>query len=213
MLLILSVVAGAVVLGYVLGGRLSAFEGFRLRWWVLAPLGLFMQLAPVPVEGDVGDAIRVGLLIASYLVLFAFALSNIRVPGVPLILLGLAMNFVVITVNTGMPVSREALIASHQEEAVDQLEGGDIAKHHLATDDDALLFLADVIPVGRPFDQVVSAGDLVAYAGVMWLVAGIMRRRRSATEPAPPPERSGPRPAGRRRSLRPGSSTPSGTQR
>ena len=212
MLLILTVVVVALGLGFALGGRLSGFEGFRLRWWALGPVGLAMQLLPVPFEGEAGDVARVALLIGSYVALFAFAAVNLRAPGVPLILLGLAMNFLVIAVNTGMPVSRDALVATDQEEAIAALDEVGIAKHHLASDDDVLLFLADVIPIGGPFDQVVSAGDLAIYAGVVWLVVGIMRRPTPETEPARPPGRSGPRRGRHRRARRPRTPMPSGTE-
>lgn len=213
MLLILSVIVVAVLAGFVLGGRLAAFESFRLRWWALGPVGLLMQLAPVAVEGGLADTLAVGLLLGSYLLLFAFCIVNIRAPGLVLILLGLAMNFTVIVVNAGMPVSREALIASHQPEAIDELDEDGIAKHHLAGDGDVLLFLADVIPVGKPFDQVISAGDLVVYSGVIWLVAGVMRRRGPARAPAPPPERIDRRRGKHRRARRSGSSTRTGSPR
>src|ERR1700757_1131288 len=106
MLLIASVLVIAVVLGYLAGGRLRALEQLRLRWWALAPLGLLMQLAPLPLHGHANKQVSVGLLIASYPVLLAFVARNIRLPGLPLMFIGLAMNLLVIAVNEGMPVTR-----------------------------------------------------------------------------------------------------------
>jgi hypothetical protein len=65
------------------------------------------------------------------------------------------------------------------------VDGG--AKHHLATSSDVLLPLADVIPVPG-VDQVVSVGDVVMYAGIMWVIAAGMRsaRRERAERPALP---------------------------
>src|SRR5438034_5717135 len=99
MLLVAGVLVIGVVLGYLAGGRLRNFESLRLRWWWLAPLGLLMQLAPLPLHGHVDRQVSVGLLIASYPVLLAFAARNIRLPGVPLIFVGLFMNLLVIAVN------------------------------------------------------------------------------------------------------------------
>jgi hypothetical protein len=191
MLLIALVLVLGVVLGYVAGGRLRNLEHLRLRWWWLAPLGLLMQLAPLPLHGHAEKQVSVALLIASYPVLLAFAARNIRLPGMPLIFVGLFMNLLVIAVNDGMPVTRHALEASGQGGLLQDLihKGG--AKHHLARPGDVLLPLADVIPVGGPIQQVVSAGDLVVYAGMVWLVAGVMRGRWRETAPAPPPARSG----------------------
>jgi hypothetical protein len=180
MLLVASVVLGAGVLGYLAGGRLRGFEGARLRWWPLALLGLAMQVAPVPDLGGEGeDLLGLVLLIGSYLPLMTFAVFNLRQPGFWLVTAGLAMNLLVISANSGMPVSREAVVASGQEGTLRTLEEGRGQKHHLADqDEDVLLFLADVIPLGGPFQQVVSAGDLVLYAGVGWFVFGTMRGAR-----------------------------------
>jgi Family of unknown function (DUF5317) len=170
---LIGVLALAVVLGYVLGGRLRNVEKLRLRWWGLAPLGLALQLAPVSDHG-----FAVGLLIASYPILIAFCIANIRLAGFALILVGLALNMVVISANQGMPVSKHALDSSGQGALLTDLEENGGAKHFLATPDNTVLEpLADVIPIGDPFNQVLSAGDLLVYLGVVWLIVAAMRGR------------------------------------
>jgi hypothetical protein len=191
MLLIAAVLVIGLLLGYLAGGRLRNLEHLRLRWWWLAPIGLLMQLAPLPLHGHVDKQVSVGLLIASYPVLLAFVAGNIRLPGLPLLFIGLFMNLLVISVNDGMPVTRHALEASGQGNLLQDLIHNGGAKHHLAGPGDVLLPLADVIPIGKPIRQVVSAGDLVVYSGMVWLIVAVMRRRPSETAPAPPPERSG----------------------
>ena len=52
------------------------------------------------------------------------------------------------------------------------LASGEDPKHHLADESDVLLPLADVIPVGSPFNIVVSAGDVVSYVGATVPFAG-----------------------------------------
>ena len=92
-------------------------------------------------------------------------------------LAGLWLNFVVITVNEGMPVTREAIVASGQADTIDDLNTAGGSKHHIATEDDRLLILADRIAIPAPVKQAVSVGDVVAYAGAMWFVIEGMRRR------------------------------------
>ena len=116
----------AVILGYLARGRLRNIEGVHLRWWGLAPVGLVMQLIPVS-----GHDLAVGLLIASYPVLLAFALANIRLAGFVLIFVGLALNLTVIAANQGMPVTRHALVASGQGSLLGDLEHHGGAKHFL----------------------------------------------------------------------------------
>jgi hypothetical protein len=95
---------------------------------------------------------------------------------------GLCLNFLVIAVNEGMPVTREAVLASDQAETLDDLSSAGGSKHHLATPEDDLLFLADRIGIPSPVAQAVSVGDVVAYAGIVWFVVAAMRRR---PEPVP----------------------------
>jgi len=94
-----------------------------------------------------------------------------------------------------MPVTRDALVASGQGDFLPRLLHGRSAKHHLADSSDVLLPLADVIPIPPPIAQVASAGDLVVFAGLVWLVAATMRGQPHAWLPARgrvlarPPER------------------------
>jgi hypothetical protein len=171
MKLTLTAIVIAIVAGLLAGGRLTNMDSARIRFPVLAPVGLGLQLLPVP-----GRVLPMALLYVSFVILFVFALVNLRRPGFALIFLGLAMNFAVIAGNGGMPVTRHALAASGQQDTLTFLihDGG--AKHHLATSSDVLLPLADVIPIGG-VDQVASAGDLTAYLGIMWLIVASMRKR------------------------------------
>ena len=171
----------AVVLGYALRGRFRNVESLRLRWWGLAPIGLAMQLIPFSSHG-----LAVGLLIASYPVLMLFALANIRLAGFALILIGLALNLTVIAANQGMPVTRHALVASGQGSLLGDLEHRGGAKHFLARPGNTVLLqLGDVVPIGGPIDQVVSVGDCVVYAGVVWLIVAAMRGRSVLFDPRP----------------------------
>jgi hypothetical protein len=181
-ILLLGVVVVAVLLGYVLRGRLRGFEGFRLRWWLLAPIGLALQLVPVT------DGAATAALIASYALLLTFTAANVRVPGVPLILVGLALNLAVIAPNGGMPVSQDALVRSGQGSTLADLRAGGGVKHHLERADDVLTPLSDVIAIGSPVDQVASVGDVLVYVGLVWLIAAVMRgaRRDDQADPAPP---------------------------
>jgi hypothetical protein len=162
----------AAVCGYLLGGRVTDLMLVRLSWGGLAALGLVIQVAPLPrsIEG-----LAVPLLLVSFVPLAAFAWVNRRIPGVALMLIGIALNFTVIAANHGMPVSRDALVSSGQEGTLDQLvsEGG--AKHHLASGEDSLLVLADVISLGPTVQQVVSIGDVAMYAGLFLLIMAGMQ--------------------------------------
>ena len=192
MLLILGAIVIGLVLGFLMRGSLRNLGETRFRLWPLAILGLALQVVPTPPSGPnrwVGPA----LLVASYVVLLVFVGANIRLVGFPLIAAGFVMNALVIGVNGGMPVKEEAMreaAGPYFEQTYRRLtrEGG--AKHHLARPDDDLMFLADVIPLGAPIRQVVSAGDLAWLAGTVLVIAGAMRPKPKHAEGAAAVERA-----------------------
>ena len=180
MLLVIGVVVGGILLGLIFGGSLRKLAAVRFRLWPLALIGLALQLVPVPAFDDprVERWIGAGLLVLSYLLVLAFVLENIQFPGFPVVFIGILLNVFVISLNRGMPVSDEALRtaygADYQETRQELVESGG-AKHHLARPDDLLLPLADSIPIGPPVGNVFSLGDLIAYLGVMWVLASATR--------------------------------------
>ena len=185
MLLLPFVLVVSVLIAYALGGRLrnlasvpgipyqeggvwvlSGWKDPRLRLWPLAPVALVLQAIPVPaMEGPIGRALPVALLLLSYALLIWLGAANWKMPGFAMILIGVALNFVVIAANQGMPVSGDALRRTGQIEAIGELDQREGTKHHLATDEDVLRPLGDVVGIGPPFNVVISAGDIVAYAG------------------------------------------------
>ncbi len=120
MILLLGVVVIAVAVGYAIGGRLGNLGSIRLQWWWLAPLGLALQL--IPVSADRSNPFGYALLVASYVVLVVFAARNLRLAGMVPVLVGLALNGLVVTANHGMPVTRSALRESGQESLLNDLE-------------------------------------------------------------------------------------------
>jgi hypothetical protein len=174
MKLVLLALIVALVVGWALGGRLSGLATVRFRWVPLAVAGLALQFL-TPSGKGLADA----LLILSFLLLALFTILNRTVAGFALILAGLFMNFLVIGVNHGMPVTRDALESSGQGALLVDLTENGGAKHHLAGPHDRLLFLGDVIAIPPPVSQAVSAGDVVAYVGVGYVVAaGMLQRKR-----------------------------------
>jgi len=166
-----ALLAASIVAGYLRGGRLSNLLDLRLRWLPLAIAGFAVQEVPVRTNG-----LAVALLLVSFVILFVFGAANLRAPGIPLLCIGLLMNFAVIAANSGMPVPRDAVIASGQAETIPALEHSSV-KHHLAGPGEVLMPLADVVAVGAPVHLLFSPGDLAAFAGMAWLMMGGMRRR------------------------------------
>lgn len=177
MFLLASILVIAVCLGLLRGGRLSRIPEPTM-WW-LALVGLVLQAVPATHR-----VVGAGLLLASYGLLAWFAWRNRRSAGFWLILVGLGANLCVVALNGGMPVSADALRRAGLSQQPLIAEGG--VKHYLADGDEALMPLADALPIGAPYRMVVSPGDVVMYLGVgVYVFAGMGRRQDSlpANEP------------------------------
>ncbi|MDQ1437245.1 MAG: hypothetical protein QOK43_874 [Acidimicrobiaceae bacterium] len=161
-----ALVAG-VVAGLLAGGRLANLGRRGFRGWPFLAAGLVLPLLP-----------NAGALGASYLCLLAFALLNLRVPGMGLLAVGLGLNALVVGVNAGMPV--------HQGDAA--LSG----KHHAETGSDSLTFLDDRVPVD-PLDEVLSFGDLVLAVGLVVTASSLVRRPPEGRHAQLAEESAGPR--------------------
>jgi len=161
-----------VVAGLVAGGRPSNIGRRRLRLvWLLALSALLQVVAEV---FDVPATVGLVMTAASYAGLSVFAIANIRLVGMPVVLVGLLCNLFVIAVNQGMPVRAASIVASHAATAaeLDDLDFG--AKRHLATDDDRFEPLGDIIPV-RPTREVLSFGDLILAFGVADVIFRLLK--------------------------------------
>jgi len=172
-----------LLVGYLTGGRLHNLSDLEIEWPWLALIGLALQFVTGP-----GSTVPLVCLYLSFALLIVFTVKNIRVFGFAVILAGVLCNLLVIGINGGMPVSKAALRGSYQWKFPGAPENNPYPKHHLATDDDLLRFLGDVIPVPEPVAQAISLGDILTYGGVGMVVVGAMRgpsRRREgvASEP------------------------------
>lgn len=169
MRLILTTVLLAVTCGFLARGHLRDLGERPPRWPWLAFAGIALQLAPIVGTGGIAA------LLFSFVLLLVFVVANIRLPGFTLILVGLALNLAVIGANGGMPVTEHALIASGQADTLNALKEHGGSKHHLAGDDERLLFLGDVIAIGRPIRQAISVGDIWVHLGAAWFIIQGMR--------------------------------------
>jgi hypothetical protein len=162
-----------LLLGWGFGGALRNVAHVRVGLWWMYPVGLVLQVVPVPrFETGTARYMPLAVLLFSYVVLISVTAINWRLRGFPLILVGLVLNLVPIALNQGMPVSGRAVRAVGGSVEDVPTERG--SKHHLATDRDRLVFLGDVLPIRSPFREVVSAGDLVLWLGAAVFLAGAM---------------------------------------
>lgn len=175
-LLVLTIGAAALVVILTAGsfaelGRLTVTAG-----WILAVgLGLQVLLEIITFPMDQLDTIGYGLLMLSYAFILAFCLSNVSTRGFGVIAVGIALNTLVIGLNQGMPtipIGNDA----HGNRVRKPIE--QTIKHRPEHSNDLLKFLDDRIVMPKPFDTVVSFGDLVISVGICELAYSASRRKR-----------------------------------
>jgi len=177
-----ALIAGLIV-GVAVGGRPSNLAAIQFRWAPLIVLGFLAQVvlftdAVAERVGDVGPVIYV----ATTLIVGAAVLRNIRLPGVPLIVLGAASNMAAILANGGyMPSTPEAMASLGKGAPT-------IYSNSALVPDPSLPWLIDrfALPHWLPFANVFSLGDVLLALGVFVLVVSAMR------QPASLPERVDP---------------------
>jgi hypothetical protein len=163
-------------------GSYGRFLAVRWRYGSVLFLGLAIQIALefVTIPREHWHDVGFGLLVASYVLILAFAARNLVIRGMGIVFIGIACNALVITVNQGMPfkVPVEWRNESWTKPTV---------KHHLQQSDDKLRFLSDIIVVKEPFDSVLSFGDLILAVGLCDVAYNVSRK----------PKRRRPSPSGR----------------
>ncbi|HUP85338.1 MAG TPA: DUF5317 family protein [Acidimicrobiales bacterium] len=170
MFIAVAIVVGLVV-GRLRGGRLANLGDTAFRVWPMLILGVVVQGAAAFTGGR-----AVAVILLSYVLLLAFCAANLNHAGMGVVLVGIALNLVVIGVNGGMPVRSDAIVAAGivQRGEVAQLDFG--AKRHLEDSGDRLTFLGDIVPVPG-VGEVLSFGDLGMSVGVATVLANLLCRR------------------------------------
>lgn len=148
-------------------------------WMLFAGLGIQIALELVDLPRARYDDVGLGLLLASYVLILGFALSNLLVTGMGVIAIGIAMNTFVIALDRGMPYRVPP--GARTETTV---------KHRPERSDDLVAVLSDRIALGSPFGASLSFGDLVIAVGLLDLCYRNSRRprpfRRRTRHPSEP---------------------------
>jgi hypothetical protein len=178
------VYAVAIVLAILIvpltGGQFRQLGRIRLRrvWMLFAGLGLQILLEFINLPKARFDDVGLAILLASYVFIIGFGLSNLLLTGMGVITVGIAMNAFVIALNQGMPYK----VPEGQKAET-------TVKHRPQKSDDVVPQLGDYIALGSPVDASISFGDLVIAVGLIDLTYRASRRsRRSRIRASGPPD-------------------------
>jgi hypothetical protein len=147
------------------GGDLRRLRHLHLRLASAAGAALLIQIIITEVWTSGNRHVHGALQVASYVLASAFVSANLSIPGLPIMALGGALNVIAITANAGvMPASRWAVESSGLTVGRGFANSAPVAHPHL-------LWLGDIIPVpAGPLGNVLSIGDLVIFAGLLFLL-------------------------------------------
>jgi hypothetical protein len=169
-----------VIVGYLLGGRLSGFRTIRVAAIWLLWLAAFVQAAQYYLPGVrhfVEDRVGVPMLVVVFVPVLIWLGINLRtwptamrVAGAA-IALGAVFNGVAIAANGRMPYSPA------MAEAVGLRPGLTTPKNEPVDTRTRLAFLGDTIPIA-PLRKIISPGDVLISAGSCAVVVLAMRRYR-----------------------------------
>jgi hypothetical protein len=181
MILLLALVV-SLIIALVRGGSLLRLGNLSFHYGWLALLAFGAQTLVIYARLPHAQGIlapRTLLLVASYGLLFVPVIANRRLPGMPLIGLGLLLNLAVMVANGGfMPVTPEAL----QRAGLSGLALSEGSGARLYATKDVLLLreetrlwlLSDILVIPPPLGTVFSIGDVALAGGACWFLQKVM---------------------------------------
>jgi hypothetical protein len=160
-----------VGLGMYWGGRLDNLLAWRPPLWQALAGGVVLSILVdlIGFSGFFGSL----LVVVATAAILAFAVVNIRIGGMILVVVGVGLNLFVTVINWGTPVSGAALVSAG---IVTESELGDITLSggRELSDGSILGFLGDTIAL--PWGHVVSIGDIITLVGICLVTASVTRR-------------------------------------
>ena len=160
-----------LIAGVLVGGRFENLATVRFRLGPVAALALAIQLVlfSALADGLPQGVVRVTYVISTLLVI-GVVLANLRLRGVPVIVVGALCNLAAVVANGGaMPASPGALAAL----------GFGVGGHtsSISVGQPALEPLTDIfaMPAWMPFANIFSVGDVIIGMGVAIAIAAAMR--------------------------------------
>ena len=162
MLVLAIPVAVALVIPLLTLGSYKRLFETKFHWAWLLGIGLAIQLGLeyYTLPHRYWNSYGYGLLVGSYVLVLAFLARNVVLRGMSVVLIGVACNALVITLNHGMPVK---LPPEWRHESWAQ----PTVKHHPRKHGEHLTVLSDIIILRHPYDNVMSFGDLIISVGLV----------------------------------------------
>ena len=178
----IAVLAALLVPALTRGSYQQLTEGWRAFPLLVGGYGIQAALGAFALPEDRWHDLGFGALIASYVLVLGFCGGNLLKRGMGVVLVGVACNALVITLNQGMPVD---VPSDWQRDGFEAT-----VKHRSQEPGDRLTVLGDIIVLREPSETVLSFGDLIMAFGlidVTYWASRRPRRRNGASRSAATP--------------------------
>ena len=180
----------AVLTGFLVGlgwahwqNRTYSVPGFQSIWLIVVAFLPQLFIAYLPVTRRLfTDSLASVTLLASLILFLVFAWLNRRLPGMPILIVGLLLNFMVIAANGGwMPINPQTADLLTGKDILQVMNlGGRIGEKDilLSAQNTHFEFLADrfLLPEWIPYKSAFSLGDILIALGAFWLLAGAIHK-------------------------------------
>lgn len=177
----------SLLLGKLIGGKIRNIGNLYINGWYLFVVSFSIEIISLLIvsktNGEMSNIIENNFFyihIFVYLLLIIGLMMNFHENGLRVSLGGAILNFLPLCVNNGrMPVSINALKISKLYTQLSLLDEGRIMTHSLGNKATKLIFLGDIIPIGKPypFPKVISIGDILIASGLLILTISYMKKR------------------------------------
>lgn len=165
----IATIAGLVV-GFFKGGTYNKLSKLPFKFSILVSIALIIQIF-IAITSQLLDIPRVFgylLILFSYLILASALFLNRKDLYIKIILIGVLMNFLVIAVNGGMPLSEKSYqFTGLSRDSLNQKLQNDKIRV-LSSDKTDLNFLGEIVPLPKPYPlpSVYSFGDILISFGL-----------------------------------------------
>ncbi len=165
-----------LVVGFLVKGKISRLAQIKLSriWMVFLAFLIQFGMDFLGARGiqQVWD-FRILLYLISYILLFLFLWKHRQIPGIWLLIVGFALNYLVIMLNGGaMPVTLKGL----GPDDVAALQKMQIPTYKILDSSTHLPWLADTMIFPWPKPKAFSIGDIFISLGVFWLIFRTMTK-------------------------------------
>lgn len=180
-MILVDLLAVAVVIGYLRGGRLSGYMRKPLKGILLPVIGLLLESSFAWLPRVIAAPPLRWLwlvVVAEYLCLFTFLFLNRDERAMWLVALGTAANFAAMAFHQmRMPVSPVIFDFPSLATFVERVQSGELIEYVLVGWNAPLWWLGDCIPIPWLVPGVASVGDFLMGSGLFWWVQRMMMRK------------------------------------